>query len=89
MIATEEATNGATEFATGDINPEDYDNVNDWLAARMQVMINELNLPVDKAVRELTPKRLCTALYADKFPVLVLHFTYVIVYNVIFLCSLC
>ena len=41
----------------GDINPEDFDNIRDWLKAKMQVMINELNQPVDKPVRELTAKR--------------------------------
>lgn len=40
-----------------DINPNDFDNVKDWLAAQMQVVINEINQPQDKPKREFPPKR--------------------------------
>ncbi len=41
----------------GDVNPEDYDNIKDWLNDKMKQFVYELHQPNQKLVRELTPRR--------------------------------
>lgn len=44
-------------LSEGEINEEDFDNVNDWLAERMKQIISEIQQPLSHPVREFSPKR--------------------------------